>query len=74
MYFLVNINFYNGSKEIHSILESGFSERKKAKSININIFAKVSHDESRDALLNKKCLRYSKNRIQSKNHRTKMNI
>ena len=73
MYFLVNINFFNGSNEIHSILESGSSERKKAKTVNINIFAKISHNESRDALLNKKCLRHSKNRIQTKNHKMKTN-
>ena len=34
-----------------------------------NVFATITHDEHKDVLLNQKCVRYSMNRIQSKNHR-----
>ena len=37
--------------------------------MNKNIVATVSHNEYKDILLNKKCLRHSMNRIQSKDHR-----
>ena len=45
------------------------SEHKKENSINKNIVAIISHNEYKDVLLNKKCLRHSMNRIQSKDHR-----
>ena len=45
------------------------SEHKKENSINKNIVAIISHNEYKDVLLNKKCLRHSINRIQSKDHR-----
>ena len=35
------------------------SEHKKAKGVNRNIVATKSHNEYKDILLNKKCLRYS---------------
>ena len=44
-------------------------EHKKAKSVNKNVGATISHDEYKNVLLNKKCLRHSMNRIQSKDHR-----
>ena len=37
--------------------------------MNKNIVATISHNEYKDNLLNKKCLRHSINRIQSKDHR-----
>ena len=45
------------------------SEHKKAKGVNRNVIATVSHNEYKDVLLKKKCLRHSINRIQSKDHR-----
>ena len=42
---------------------------KKAKGVNRNIVATISHNEYKDVLLNKKCLRHSMNRIQSKDHK-----
>ena len=33
-----------------------------------NVVKKISHGEHKDVLLNKKCLRHSMNRIQSKDH------
>ena len=40
----------------------------KARGVNRNIVATISHNEYKDVLLNKKCLRHSMNRIQSKGH------
>ena len=45
------------------------SEHKEANSINKNVVATISHNEYKDALLNKKCLRHWMNMIQSKDHR-----
>ena len=45
------------------------SERKKAKGVNKNVVATISHNECKDVLLNKKYLRHSISRIQSKDHR-----
>ena len=45
------------------------SEHKKTKDININVVVTISHNEYKDVLLNKECLRHSINRIQSKYHR-----
>ena len=45
------------------------SEHKKAKSVNRNVVATISHNEYKDALLNNKCIRHSMNRIQCKDHR-----
>ena len=45
------------------------NEHKMAKGINKNVVATISHNEYKDVLLNKKCSRYSVNRIQSKDHR-----
>ena len=42
---------------------------KKAKGVNRNIVATISHNEYKDVLLNKKCLRHSMIRIQSKDHK-----
>ena len=45
------------------------SEQSKAKGVNKNAVAKIIHNEYKDALLNKKCLGHSTNRILSKNHK-----
>ena len=45
------------------------SEHRKPKGVNTNVVAKISHNEYKDVLLNKKCLRHLMNRIQSKDHR-----
>ena len=45
------------------------SEHKKAKGVNKNVVATISHNEYKDVLLYNKCVRHSKNTIQSKNHR-----
>ena len=42
---------------------------KKTKGVNRNVVARISHDKYKDVLLNKKCLRHSMNRIQSKDHK-----
>ena len=42
----------------------------KAKDVNKNVVATISHNEYKDVLLNNKCRRHSMNRIQSKDHRT----
>ena len=45
------------------------SEHKKAKRVNRNIAATISHTKCKDILLNKKCLKRSMNRTQSKDHK-----
>ena len=45
------------------------SEHKKAKDVNKNIVATISHSEHKDVSLNNKCIRHSMNRIQIKDHR-----
>ena len=45
------------------------SDHKKVKGVNKNVVAIITHNEYNDDLLNKKCLRHSMNRIQSKDHR-----
>ena len=54
---------------IYSYLVNDHSEHEKIKGVNRNVVATISHNEYKDVLLNKKCLRYSMNRIQSKNHK-----
>ena len=41
---------------------------KRAKGVNKNVVATISHNEYKDALLNNKCLRHLMNRIQRKNY------
>ena len=40
-----------------------------AKGVNENVVSTMSHNECKDVLLNKKCLRHLMNRIQNKDHR-----
>ena len=55
--------------KIYLYLVDDNSEHKKAKGINKNIVATISYSKYKDVLLNKKHLRHSVNRIQSKDHR-----
>ena len=55
--------------KIYSYLVDDNSEHKKAKCVNKNVVATISHYEYKDVLLNKECLRHSMSRIQSKDHR-----
>ena len=43
-------------------------EHEKAKGVNENVVATISHNENKYILLNKKYLKHSLNRIQNKNH------
>ena len=45
------------------------SEHKNAKGVNKNVIVTIGHNEYKDVLLNKNCLRQSMNRIQSKEHK-----
>ena len=54
--------------KIYSFLVGDNSEHKKAKAVNSNVVATISHNEYKDVLLNNKGLRHSVNRIQSKDH------
>ena len=42
---------------------------KKGRGLYRNIAANISHNEYKDILLNKKCLRHSVKKIQSKDHK-----
>ena len=54
---------------LYSLLVDENTKHKKAKSVNKNVVATINHNEYKDVLLNKKFLRHSMNRIQSKDHR-----
>ena len=54
---------------MYSFLVDDNSKHKKGKDVNKNVISAISHSEYKDDLLNQKCLRYSTNRIKSKNHR-----
>ena len=58
--------FVTLNPNLNSYLVDYNSEHKKAKDLNRNAVATISHDEYKDPLLNKKCLRHSMNRFQSK--------
>ena len=61
--------FVGLNPKMYSCLVDDNNEHKKAKSVNKNVVATISHNEYTDALLNKKCLRHPMNMIQSKDHR-----
>ena len=66
----VSINEFVGLKpKMYSFLVDDSSEHKKAKCVNKNVVATISHDEYKHFLLNKKCLRHSMSGIQGKVHR-----
>ena len=52
--------------KMYLYLVDDYSDHKKAKGVNKNIVATIIHNEYKDVLFNKKCLRHSMNRIQSK--------
>ena len=54
---------------MHSLLVDDNSEYKKAKAVYRNVVEKLTHNEYKNVLFNNKCLRYSTNRIQIKDHR-----
>ena len=56
--------------EIYSFLVEDNSEHWKEKGVKRNVVATIGHNEYKDVLLIEKRLRYSVNRIQSKDHRT----
>ena len=55
--------------QMYSYLVDDNSQHKKAKGVNKNTVATISHNEYKHVLLNKKCLRHLMNRIQSKDHK-----
>ena len=55
--------------KMYSYLVNDNSEHKKAKGVNRNVVATISHNGYNDVLLNKKYLRHSMNSIQSKDHK-----
>ena len=57
--------------KMYSVLVDDSNEQKKAKGLKRNFVARISHNEYKDVLLNKKCLRHSMNRIQIKWYRTR---
>ena len=61
--------FVGLKRKMYSYLVDGNSGHKKAKGVSKNVFATISHNEYKDVLLNKKCLRHSMNRIRSKDHK-----
>ena len=65
--------FFGLKTKMYSILVDDSNEHKKAKGVNKNVVATISHNEYKDVLLNNKCLRHSINRIQTKNHRIETN-
>ena len=67
---LVAIEEFVGLKtKMYSFLVDDNSEHKKAKGVNRNVVAKISHNEYKDVLKNNIFLRQSMNKIQSKDHR-----
>ena len=61
--------FFELKPKMYSYLVDDDSGHKKAKGVNKNIVAAISHNGYKDVLLNKKCLRHSVNRIRSKEHK-----
>ena len=62
--------FVGLKSKVYSYLVDDNSKHKTARSVNRNVVATISHNEYKDVLLNKKCLRHSVSRIQSKDHKT----
>ena len=66
----VTIKRFDGYKpKMYLYLVDDNSEHKKAKVVNENIVTTINHNKYKDVLLNKKYLRHSMNRVQSKHHR-----
>ena len=62
--------FIREKPKIYQFLVASNSELKKAKDVNKNDVATITHNKYKHVFLNKKCLRNSKNRIQGKDHKT----
>ena len=62
-------DFVGWKPKMCSYLVDDNSEHKKAKGVNKNIVATISHNKYKGVLLNKKCLWHSMNMIQSKDHK-----
>ena len=54
---------------MYSYLVYDNSAHKRAKGVNRNVVATISHNEYKDVFSNKKRLRHSMNKSQSKNHK-----
>ena len=65
---VANEEFDGLKTRMYSYLADHNSEHKKAKDVNRNVVATLSHNRCKDVLMNKKCLRHSITRIQSKDH------
>ena len=61
--------FVGLNPKMYSYLVNDNRDHEKAKGVNRNVVATISHNEYKGVLLNKKCLRHSLNSIQSKDHR-----
>ena len=61
--------FVGLTPKIYLFLVDDINELKRAKDMNKNVFATISHNENKDVLLNQKYLRHLMNRIQSKDYR-----
>ena len=61
--------FVRLKQKISSLLVEDSSECKKAKGMNKDVGARMSHNDYRDIWLHKKYLLHLMNRIQSKNHK-----
>ena len=55
--------------QMYSFSIDDSSEHKKSNGVNKDVVVTISHGEYKDVLLNKKSLRHSMNRIQSKDYR-----
>ena len=53
---------------MYLFLENDNSDNKKAKGVNRNVVATITHNEYKEVLLNNICIRHSMNRILSKDH------
>ena len=66
---VANEEFVRLKPKMYSHMVDDNSEHKKTKCVNKNAVETISHNEYKDVLLNKKCLRHSVNTIQSKYHK-----
>ena len=62
-------DFVGLKPKMYSYLMNDNSEHKKAEGVNRNVVATISHNEYKDVLLNKKCLRHSMSKTQIKDHK-----
>ena len=51
---------------MYSFLVDDNNEHKKATRVNRNVVVTISHNECKNVMLDDKCVRHTKNRIQSK--------